>query len=613
MPTIHLRGGGTSVVLTTHEPGRLPVVTYWGADLGDLTEHDREELARATVPPMPPSSPDVPLLVELVPQAAHDYPGRWIVSGTAPERRAAIALTAERVDDVSGGVDIHAVDPLAELDTRTEVRLDAYGVLRMRHRLTNTGRTPYDVLALPLALPVPQSAGEVLDLTGRWSRERTPQRIGVGRGAWVHEGRHGRPGHDSPLLLVAGPPGFDWGHGEVWGVHLAWSGNAVHGLERLPEGPCLLGAGELLEPGEVTLEPAATYETPWLVAVHSAEGLDGLSDRLHRYLRARPGHPTSPRKVVVNTWEAVYFDHDRARLDRVAELAAEVGVERLVVDDGWFGARRDETAGLGDWEVSADAWPEGLAAFIERVHSLGLDFGLWVEPEMVNLDSDLARAHPDWLLTLPERRPSSWRHEWPLDLTSADAFEHVLTRLDVLLTEHDIAFVKWDHNRDLVDAHSAGVPAVHAQTVAAYDLLDQLRARHPGVEFESCASGGGRVDLGILERTERVWPSDCTDAHERQQVQRWTQLLVPPELVGAHVSAPANHQTGRVLDLSFRAGTALFGHFGIEWDLASASADERAELAAWVRLYRERRDLLHSGRVVRRGPDDGRLVHGVVA
>ena len=307
------------------------------------------------------------------------------------------------------------------------------------------------------------------------------------------------------------------------------------------------------------------YATPWLYAVWSDRGLDGLSAALHAWQRARPGHPASPRPVVLNTWEAVYFDHGLERLTGLADTAAELGVERFVLDDGWFRGRRDDSAGLGDWYVDEDVWPDGLAPLIEHVRGRGMEFGLWVEPEMVNADSDLFRAHPDWVLGVPGRLPPEWRRQQVLDLANPDCFAYLLERLDALLGEYDIAFLKWDHNRDLVEAR------VHAQTLAVYRLLDELRARHPGVEIESCASGGGRVDLGILERTDRVWASDSNDALERQAIQRWTGLLLAPELVGAHVGPPRAHTTGRTHDLSFRVATALFGHFGFEWDVSAAS------------------------------------------
>jgi alpha-galactosidase len=243
-----------------------------------------------------------------------------------------------------------------------------------------------------------------------------------------------------------------------------------------------------------------------------------------------------------------------------------------------------------------------------------MDFGLWVEPEMVNVDSDAVRAHPDWVLRGRRDLPPEWRHQQVLDLQHEGAFAYVRDALLALLDDYDIAFLKWDHNRDLLDAAHAGRPAVHGQTLAFYALLDELRGRHPALEIESCASGGGRVDLGVLARTDRIWPSDSIDALERQQIQRWTTLLVPPELTGAHVGSPVAHTTGRAHDLDFRAATALLGHFGIEWDLAGASASDRARLADWVRLHKQVRHLVAEGVLVRGDhPDPGLLVTGMVS
>jgi alpha-galactosidase len=400
----------------------------------------------------------------------------------------------------------------------------------------------------------------------------------------------------------------------VWAVHLGWSGDAAYAAERGPAGFAQLGAAELLTPGEVALAPGETYAAPPLYAVHSAAGLDGVAAAFHRLLRARPSHPRSPRPVVLNTWEAVYFDHDLERLRRLADVAASVGVERFVLDDGWFGGRRDDRSGLGDWYVSPDTWPDGPAPLVDHVTGLGMQFGLWVEPEMVNPDSELHRAHPDWVPAVAGRRPLPWRHQQVLDLANPAAWEHVLGRLDALLGAHDIGYLKWDHNRDLVDAAHGGRAGVRAQTLAAYALLDELRRRHPGVEVESCASGGGRVDLRILARTDRVWPSDTIDALDRQSIQRWTAQLVPPELVGAHVGPPRAHLTGRAHHLSFRLATALFWHLGIEWDLTAASPAELADLAAGVAFHKQVRGLLHGGDVVRADhPDPAALVHGCVA
>jgi alpha-galactosidase len=242
---------------------------------------------------------------------------------------------------------------------------------------------------------------------------------------------------------------------------------------------------------------------------------------------------------VLNTWEAVYFDHDLARLTSLADTAAAIGVERFVLDDGWFRHRRDDSAGLGDWYVDETVWPDGLSPLIKHVRALGMEFGLWFEPEMANPDSDLVRDHPDWVLAAAGRWPTLSRNQLVVDVAHPDAYQYLLERLDKLVSELGIAYLKWDHNRDLIEAVHAGVAGVHAQTAAVYRLLDELRERHPELEIESCSSGGARVDLGILERTDRVWASDTNDPVERQQIQRWTSALIPLELIGAHAAPVA--------------------------------------------------------------------------
>ncbi|MGD0244805.1 MAG: alpha-galactosidase [Streptosporangiaceae bacterium] len=511
---------------------------------------------------------------------------------------------------------IEAADETAGLRLATEVEAVPGGAIRARHVLTNAGRLPYAVTALEVAFPLPAEAAEILDFSGRHLFERTPQRHQVTDGLWLREGRRGHTGHDAATLVIAGVPGFGFGHGEVHGLHVAWSGNTVHYVERQSSRTATIGGGELLLPGEICLAWGESYTTPWVYLAAGA-GLDELAGQFHGYLRSRPAHPRTPRPVNLNVWEAVYFDHDLDRLTALADLAAEAGVERYVLDDGWFAGRRDDHAGLGDWRVDEQVWPGGLHRLVDHVRARGLEFGLWFEPEMVNPDSDLYRAHPDWILSAGGRRPALVRNQLVLDLTRPEAYAQVLEQISAVLSEYDISYVKWDCNRDITDAGSglrAGAPAAHAQAQAVYDLLDELRGRHPGVEWESCAGGGGRVDLGILERVERIWTSDMTDALARQAIQRWTGQLVPPEYLGAHVAAPFSHQTGRFMPLSLRCATALFGHFGVEWDITQASAQDLAELTAWIALYKQHRGLIHSGRVRRVDtPDDTAWLHGVVA
>ncbi len=609
---VHLTADGTSLLLDARGPA-LPVVVHWGAALPAGT--DLEAVAVAALPAVANSALDVAVPVSLVPARSAGYRGRPGLSGHREGRDFSPDFALGEVTADGTSVVVTAADEAAGLGLVSELTLEPSGVLWLGHTLTNRGEGDYSLSELAVTLPVPDVATGLLDLTGRWLRERHPQRQPFPLGAFVRESRHGRTGHDAPLLLAAGTAGFGNRRGQVWAVHLGWSGDSTTWAERMPDRHAVLGAAELLAPGEAVLRPGESYRTPETYAAYSAVGLDGIGDAFHRHLRARPTHPRSPRPVVLNTWEAVYFDHDLEHLLALADTAARIGVERFVLDDGWFHARRDDTAGLGDWVVDTDVWPEGLAPLIDGVTALGMAFGLWVEPEMVNLDSDLYRAHPDWVLGVPGRLPPSWRGQQVLDLTAPGAYAHVLGQLDALLTGNDIAYLKWDHNRDLVEAADLrGHAAVHAQTLATYRLLDELRSRHPHVEIESCASGGARVDLGVLQRTDRVWASDTNDALERQSIQRWTSLLLPPELVGAHVGPPMAHTTGRTGHLSFRVATALFGHFGFEWDVSRLGDSELALLTGAVAAYKRLRPTLHTGSVVHADlADDSAMLHGVVS
>jgi alpha-galactosidase len=298
-------------------------------------------------------------------------------------------------------------------------------------------------------------------------------------------------------------------------------------------------------------------------------------------------------------WEAVYFNHNEEGIRKMVDKAAEIGVERVVLDDGWFGSRRHDRAGLGDWVVSKDAWPNGLDPIIKYINDKGMEFGLWFEGEMVNRDSDLYRAHPDWILQEPGRLPIEGRWQQILDLTKEGAYNHVLNQVDAVLSDFNIAYIKWDHNRHLTDPISDGRPVVRKQTEAIYRMFDELKKRHPGLEIESCSSGGGRIDLGMIEHADRFWTSDQNDPLERQQIQRWTGLVIPPEFLGTHVGPTVGHQMYRTHSVSFRALNALFGHAGIEWNINEADAKETEDLKAYVAFYKKHRDLLHSGTVVR--------------
>lgn len=507
-------------------------------------------------------------------------------------------------------------DEAAGLEISSKFEFVGAGILQISQTLRNTGVTDYVVDELSLIMPLPDQVSESMDFSGRWVKERQPNRRQIQPGLLSREVREGRSSHDYTIIQMAMTRGADYQLGEVWSLGLMFSGNSRHFIERQQSGRTFMAAGELLLPGEVILQSGQSYRAPTVAASFSANGFDELTNRHYQWLRSRPEHPSNvrARPLTLNVWEAVYFDHNLEKLSELAEVAQSIGVERFVLDDGWFGSRRSDRLGLGDWEVSSEVWPNGLGPLIQKVRDCGMEFGLWFEGEMVNPDSDLYRNHPDWILKIGDRIPPEGRLQHVLDLTNPAAYAHVLSQTDAVLNEYEISYIKWDHNKVLIEPGHEGRAAVRGQTLAIYRLFDELKLRHPGLEIESCSSGGGRIDLGMAQHADRFWTSDCNDALERQYIQRYTQFAIPPEMLGSHIGPTHSHTTGRTHDLSFRAITALFGHAGLEWDLTQTSIEERLVLKSWADYYKANRALLHSGTVVRVDQqDDAVFVHGVVS
>ncbi len=577
--------------------------------------------------PVPQAAADTSPDISIVAEAGVGYLGRPGLegsrndgSGWAP--RFGRPVVSSRADD---RLEVTGYDPVADLELTMAVAIDEGGLMTTSATVTNRATTDYRLEGLRLTIPVPDSMRQVMSFTGRWSNEFLPESFAWPSGTLSIENRRGRTSHDRfPAVFVGDASATASGAaegatlanetGEVWGFHLAWSGNTSIRLETLADGRRVVQCGELLLPGEVVLGPGERYQTPELMVARSTAGLNGISDAFHGHLRRRPHHPTTARPVHLNTWEAVYFNHDLATLSQLAERAAQVGVERFVLDDGWFHGRRSDDAGLGDWWVDEDVWPQGLTPLIEKVTGLGMEFGLWVEPEMVNPDSDLYRAHPDWALTTKGYVPVLARNQLVLDLVRPEVQRYLLEKLSSLLNDNNISYLKWDMNRDLIQPGHDDRATVRAQVLALYDLLDQLRDRFPEVEIESCSSGGARIDAEILRRTHRFWTSDCNDALDRQRIQRGFSHLFPPEVMGAHIGPPTSHTTGRTHRLDFRAATALFGHFGFEWNLLDCTDDELKQLGDIVDTHKRFRPLLHSGRAVRLDHVDPAIVaHAVIS
>ncbi|RME16215.1 MAG: alpha-galactosidase, partial [Alphaproteobacteria bacterium] len=344
------------------------------------------------------------------------------------------------------------------------------------------------------------------------------------------------------------------------------------------------------------------FETAPLYATFSPEGLNGCAVAFQRHLRRRIlrlPEPARPRPVHYNCWEAVYFDHDLDELKDIATRAAALGAERFVLDDGWFKGRSDDTRALGDWEVDREKYPAGLTPLIDHVKGLGMSFGLWFEPEMVNRESDLYRAHPDWALG-PEGQIEG-RGQRVLDMAREEVRDYLFERIGALLSAHDIDYIKWDHNRVLPMPDAA-------QTRGTYALLDRLRAAFPGVEIESCASGGGRIDFGILSRTHRVWLSDSNDALERLRIQHEAALFLPAAVTGSHVGPRRCHTSGRVLDIRFRAWVAAQRHMGFEMDPRELTEDEATVLREVTDWWKRNRDWMMAADILRLDSDDPAVI-----
>ncbi len=588
----HLRAGDASFAVDARPAdGGLPRILHFGPDLG--VDVDGQALVDAAPASRWGARLDNPRPPCVLPGAEA---GHFGLPALAPAH--GLQLTLHDAQARESALDLTLV-PAGNTAGRVVLsyRLSPHGVLSARASLQGT--MPAFAWLAALALPLPERFDEVLTFGGDWAREFSIDRQALGTTALVLESRRGRPGHDRFPGLFVGTRGFGEDHGDVLGASLGWSGSHRLSLERLREGPALLLAGEL--PGEGEFLPAS-HQGAWCHVVHSTRGLNGAMQAFHAFLREEvlPASVAArPRPVHYNTWEALYFRHDMATLKDLVDRAARVGAERFVLDDGWFRGRHDDRAGLGDWTVDAAKYPAGLAPLIQHVHARGLEFGLWVEPEMVNPDSDLARAHPDWI-----RRDAGGlvlqRNQAVLDMARDDVRAHLFAALDRLLADHAIAYLKWDMNRDLTG------PGHHAHVLGVHALVDQLRAAHPRVEIETCASGGGRCDFGMLSRAERAWVSDSNDALDRFDIQRNANLFLPPEVSGVHVGPATCHITGRRLSLDLRAHVAIFGHMGLELDLRELDADGLARLAGHVETYKRLRPLLHGGcwwRVDTSGPD----------
>ena len=597
--------------------GNAPAILYWGALLGSTTTPEmlaclatRQELQAC-------QSEDVP--ITLSPLAAAGFMGSPGVQVHRNGQQWAIFTKIYSVNAKDDEIVIVSRCQGSDIELTHYLGLHkSTDLLTATTTITNLGASKLwvDRCDAP-CIPLPMHYTKILGFKGRWANEFQLQTLDRFNGAYVRENRSGRTSHDTFPGVIVHTEHTNEQTGAAYGLHLGWSGNHHVRVEEQHSGQAYAQLGELFYPGELSLEPGQIYRSPMLFGASTADGLSVLSASFHGYIRTCLTDQRVARKarpVHFNTWEAMYFDLSFDRLCALADSSAEIGVERFVLDDGWFKNRNSDRAGLGDWLVDNTVFPEGLEPLIDYVRAKEMEFGLWVEPEMVNPDSELYRAHPDWVLNANPSPLILSRHQLVLDLTRIEVQSYLFERLDSLLTDYAIDYLKWDMNRALHQPGNQNGRAVgHDQTIALYQLLQKLRTAHPMVEIESCSSGGGRADFGILAFTDRIWTSDNNDALDRLSIQKGFSMFFPAEVMGAHVGPSHCHATGRVISMDLRAGVALFGHMGIEVNLLDMDAGEKQILKAAVALHKKYRQLIHSGKLVRLDSQHGGSSFGVVA
>jgi alpha-galactosidase len=603
--TCYLRLDGTAVSLLLElAEGEAPLWRYWGPRLPDDMTLEPLRASR----PTPSFSLDFDQPLSLFPGLGVGWFGQSALLAHRAGADWTFQATQCFIEEQPNGAFVRLVDAVAQLQVAITLTLDPTSdVLTLSTRLTNAGEDALDVQWLAAgAVPLPSSAHTVHSFGGRHNDEFVAITDTLSRSIWRRENRRGLTSHDCfpGALVEAG--------GAVYGAQLAWSGNHVQSIEWIDDGRYQWQMGEWLAPGEVRLAAGESVETPQMLATCAADA-NGVAQNFHVAIRQRTpwfDGKMKPRPVHLNTWEGFYFNHDEAALVELADAAAEVGIERFVLDDGWFEGRNDDTSSLGDWWPDKAKYPRGLKPLAEHVTGLGMEFGLWVEPEMVNPDSTLYRVHPDWALATRGRPVITARNQLVLDMAQAEVGDYLFEKIAALLENLPISYLKWDHNRDLTTAGDR--PRYRQQIHAAYALVERIRGAYPHVEIEACAGGGGRIDAGIAAHTHRFWTSDNIDAVNRITIQRGFLQFMPPELMGSHVGASPAHATGRSQSMDFRGAVALPGHFGVELDVRKLEENDRAKLKEWIAIYKAHRNQLHHGKVWQGAGDDGLLwqAHG---
>lgn len=486
-----------------------------------------------------------------------------------------------------------------------------YGVLPKLDIITrcasvanNTSEPVVLTKAASLCLDIPHGEWEWVHFHGRHAMERLTERMPLCHGIQESSSTRGTSSHhQNPTVLLCSPDCTETS-GSCIGAALMYSGSfqTKIQLDQMEQVRLVMGINPELFRWE--LKPSEVFDTPEVIMSYSSNGMEKLSHNFHKVIRehvCRGKYKLAERPVLINNWEATYFDFNEEKILKIAEQAASLGVDMLVLDDGWFGKRDDDCSGLGDWFVSEEKLNGGLGKLAEKIKSLGMKFGLWFEPEMVSEDSELYRTHPEWAIQIPSRKPIRSRYQLVLDMTNPDVREYLFNSISKILRSAGISYVKWDMNRSICDHYTPCLSAddqgemSHRYVLGLYELLERLTSEFPDVLFEGCSGGGGRFDAGMLYYCPQIWCSDDTDAYERTKIQYGTSFFYPVSAVGSHVSAVPNHQTGRTTPIETRAVTAMAGSFGYELDLNTLSHDEKQEVKEQIVRFKKDGPLIHNG------------------
>lgn len=497
-------------------------------------------------------------------------------------------------------------------DAASSLKLELYyvvfadrDVIARSARITNGGKEAVRLEKMMSAcLELPNGSWEAIHFHGRHAMERRLERLPLMHGTMEVGSRRGTSSHQhNPGVILCSPDATEE-HGGCYGLSLIYSGNFSMEIEMDQMDSVRAVCGINPEFFEYRLEPGEAFDTPQLMMTYSGSGLGRMSSNFHSIIRhnlCRGKYKFVRRPVLINNWEATYFDFNEEKILSIARQASELGIEMLVLDDGWFGSRDSGNAGLGDWFVNTDKLKGGLTDLVTGINGLGMKFGIWIEPEMVNEDSRLYREHPDWALTIPGRKPCRSRNQLVLDMSRSEVRDYVFDSIAAVLKSANVEYVKWDMNRSICDVYSAVLPkerqgeVYHRYVLGIYDLMERFTSSFPNILFEGCSGGGGRFDPAILYYSPQIWCSDDTDGIERLEIQYGTSFFYPISAVGSHVSAIPNHQTGRRTPLATRGVVAMAGSFGYEMDLNLLTEDEKEAVKAQVEDYKKYYDLIHNG------------------